>query len=82
MLNFLREKQSSYAVKILLGLIILSFAAFFGASTLDPGVNRSNTVAIVNSKPISSAKHAYYAGIVEERYKQYMKNLSPQKQNG
>lgn len=81
MLNFLRENQTNFAVKILLGLIILSFAAFFGASSIDPGADVINNVALVNDTVISRQKHDYYTAVAKQQFDDYVKSLPPQFQS-
>lgn len=59
MLNFLRQKKENILIKIVLAVIILSFAAFFGASSLSPGARRAGSPGSVNGQELNATFFAF-----------------------
>ncbi|MFN7662943.1 MAG: SurA N-terminal domain-containing protein [Alphaproteobacteria bacterium] len=53
MLKFLRDHANSWVMKILLGILILSFGLFWGVSEFFRGSNKSNLVAKIGKIEIS-----------------------------
>src|SRR3989344_846347 len=53
MLKFLREHANSWIMKILLGILILSFGLFWGISEFFRGSDKSNIVAHIGKIEIS-----------------------------
>ena len=78
MLTFLRNKKENILIKIVLFVIILSFAAFFGASTLSPGARRAEVPAIVNGEDINPSKYNYYINNRLEQLRKVFKSKIPE----
>ncbi|MBI4211111.1 MAG: SurA N-terminal domain-containing protein [Deltaproteobacteria bacterium] len=81
MLKIFREsKHTSLAIKIILGLILLSFALFFGYQDLgqDFGQGAQTTIATVNDTPIRRGMfELYYERNLEEFKKMFPGNQLP-----
>lgn len=75
MLNFLRQNKDNFLIKIILGVITLSFAAFFGASSLAPSAPRGQAPATVNGEYISSKR---FNSIVSDRLEQLQAQFKDQ----
>lgn len=59
MLKFLREHANSWIMKILLGILILSFGLFWGVSEFFRGTDKSNIVASIGKLEISKQHLAH-----------------------
>lgn len=78
MLNFLRQRRQNILIKIILGVIILSFAAFFGATTLSPGARRAGTPARVNGEDINPQLFAYVYNSQLDKMRSLFKEKIPE----
>jgi len=63
MLTILRQKKESFVIKFIMFTIILSFAAFFGISSLAPGNLRTQIPAVVNGEDINGKKFDFYYNV-------------------
>lgn len=77
MLTVLRKHRDNILIKIVLGLITLSFAAFWGVSSLSPSQQRVNAPAYVDGEPISPAKFGYLVNSQTEQVKSQFKDQLP-----
>ena len=65
MLRYLREQSGSWIIKIILGLIIIIFAFFFGVGGFGP--KNRGPVAMVNDQPITFSEYKKsYEAIVQQ----------------
>lgn len=76
MLGILREHRNNVLIKIVFGLFILSFAGFFGLSSMGPS-QRQTSPAQVNGVPISPTKFNYLLSNQMERFKSQFKEEIP-----
>lgn len=76
MLGYFREHTGSWIIKIILGLIIIIFAFFFGVGGFGP--KGQGPVAIVNGKAISFEEYnRSYENIVQQYRSRYGENFDP-----
>lgn len=78
MLNFLRKNKENVLIKIVLGIILVSFAIYFGTTSLDRAAPNAQTAALVNGEPISAQKTSFYADQQLERMREIFKDEVPQ----
>ncbi|MBT3182791.1 MAG: SurA N-terminal domain-containing protein [Deltaproteobacteria bacterium] len=72
MLDLLRRHAKSWAIKVPIIAIIISFAFFFGYSAMRKGGDQGSdqAVATVNERPITAAEYNYYLDSNFERLRQ------------
>ena len=73
MLDIMRKHTGSWLVKVVFGLIILSFILFFGYSQMDRDGAGKNTAATVNGKPIPMG----FYKMAFENTREFYKKLFP-----
>ncbi|MBF0105896.1 MAG: SurA N-terminal domain-containing protein [Deltaproteobacteria bacterium] len=77
MLNVLRKNKESVIIKVILGFIILSFAAFFGISSMEKGNLSVAVPASVNGEGINPVRFNYYLDTQLEQLKSVFKDNIP-----
>jgi peptidyl-prolyl cis-trans isomerase D len=77
MLDFLRKRKRNWIIVFFLGVIIVTFALFYGGTNL--GEQRAGDVADVNGEPISQREFALYYEREVQRYRDLLKgSLTPE----
>ncbi len=71
MLDFLRKRKRNWIIILFLGVIIVSFALFYGGGKL--GDQRSGEVAEINGEIISQREFALHYQRAVERYREMLK---------
>ena len=78
MLNFLRQNKENVVIKIVLLVIVLSYAIYFGTTSMQSGSGNVQTAAFVNGEPISGQKAGYYIQQQMEQIKNIFKDNIPE----
>ena len=74
MLDFLRKRKRSWIITLLLGIIVITFVAFYGGSKYQ---NQSGSdVAEVNGQAISQREFSLQYQRALERYRELLKATS------
>jgi hypothetical protein len=81
MLDIMRKHASSWGIKAILGMIILSFVLFFGYSRISSvrrpsvrGGDNQNAVAVVNHMAIPESEFRYFYDAAYERMREQFKD--------
>jgi hypothetical protein len=78
MLTILRNNKENLLIKIILGVIVLVFIFFFGSSTLQQGVDRTQSPASVNGVAVNGQLANVLMGQQQERLKSIFKDKIPE----